>query len=87
MRMSSITKYLNGLDVASQLDFARRCGTSVGYLRKAASIGQKIGEGLCIALERESQKAIRCEELRPDVDWAYLRNGGGEAELAERKVA
>jgi DNA-binding transcriptional regulator YdaS (Cro superfamily) len=28
----------------------------------------------CPVIERETGGAVRCEELRPDVDWAYLRN-------------
>lgn len=27
----------------------------------------------CPAIERASNRAVTCEELRPDVDWAYLR--------------
>lgn len=54
--------------------FADACGTSEGYLRKAISIHQQIGSDLCIKIERESGGAVKCEELRPDVDWAYLRN-------------
>ena len=27
----------------------------------------------CIEIERATDGAVRCEELRPDVDWAYLR--------------
>lgn len=27
----------------------------------------------CPALERAGKSAVRCEEMRPDVDWAYLR--------------
>lgn len=65
--------YLNGLPTSEQQDFARRSGTTIGYLRKATSKGQRIGEGLVINLERESGGAVRCEQLRPDVDWAYLR--------------
>lgn len=30
----------------------------------------------CPAIEKATQGAVRCEDLRPDVDWAYLR---GEA--------
>lgn len=29
----------------------------------------------CIDIEKATNGAVRCEELRPDVDWAYLRNG------------
>lgn len=54
--------------------FCDRCGTSEGYLRKAVSAGQKLGESLCINIERESRRAVTCEELRPDVDWAYIRS-------------
>lgn len=27
----------------------------------------------CPAIERATNRAVRCEELRPDVDWGYLR--------------
>jgi len=27
----------------------------------------------CIDIDRATQGAVRCEDLRPDVDWAYLR--------------
>ena len=51
-----------------------RCNTSEAYLRKAISKGQRLGESLCIKVDRESGGAVRCEDLRPDVDWAYLRD-------------
>lgn len=71
--MHPILQYLNGLPVPEQADFAQRCGTSLGYLRKAGSTRQRMGENLCINIERESSRAVVCEVLRPDVDWAYLR--------------
>lgn len=27
----------------------------------------------CIEIERATGSQVRCEDLRPDVDWAYLR--------------
>ncbi|WP_417252763.1 helix-turn-helix domain-containing protein [Castellaniella sp.] len=27
----------------------------------------------CPSIERATQGAVRCEDLRPDVDWGYLR--------------
>lgn len=27
----------------------------------------------CPSIERVTNGAVRCEDLRPDVDWAYLR--------------
>ncbi len=28
----------------------------------------------CPAIERFTDGAVRCEEMRPDIDWAVLRN-------------
>lgn len=77
--MDTLKTYLNSLAPPEQQGFASRCGTSLGYLRKAISTGQRIGESLCINIERESAGAVTCEELRPDVDWAYLRGSGAAA--------
>jgi DNA-binding transcriptional regulator YdaS (Cro superfamily) len=71
--METLLSYLNALSRDEQAAFSSRCKTTVGYLRKAISIKQRIGSDLCILLERESCGNIRCEDIRPDVDWAYLR--------------
>lgn len=72
--MDKLLAYLNSLSTQAQRDFATRCGTSVGYLRKAVSTGQQLGESLCINIDRESAGHVRCEDLAPSVDWAHLRN-------------
>lgn len=72
--MEKLREYLNGLSTEEQVAFVRRCETSVSYLRKAISADQKLGPNLAIAIERESNGAISCEDLRPDVDWQFLRN-------------
>lgn len=72
-RMENLRLFLNSLSTDEQAAFALRCETSVGYLRKAISIGQPISEKTVIAIERETHGRIRCEELRPDVDWHVLR--------------
>lgn len=71
--MQTLLDYLNRLGKPDRASFVERCGTSEGYLRKAISKGQQLGEKLCIAIDRESSRAVTCEELRPDVDWGYLR--------------
>lgn len=38
----------------------------------------------CPAIERATLGIVRCEDLRPDVDWAYLR---GTDCATEQKVA
>nr|WP_254699914.1 YdaS family helix-turn-helix protein [Trinickia violacea] len=62
------------MDADTQRCFAERCGTTIGYLRKALSAGQRLGESLCINIDRESRGAVCCEDLRDDVDWAHLRD-------------
>ena len=71
--MEKLIAYLNSLSVVEQEAFATRCRTTVGYLRKAASIGQKFGDGLCLRIAVESSGAVAPEDLRQDVDWQYLR--------------
>jgi len=73
--MKNLQAYLNTLTPDNQVAFAQRCGTSRGYLRKAISINQQLGESICINIERESGGVIRCESLRPDVDWLFIRGG------------
>lgn len=82
-RMEALLRYLNGLSFADRADFCDRCGTSEGYLRKAVSRRQRLGEGLCISLDRESSGVVTCEQLRPDVDWAYLRGAVAVAPAQE----
>lgn len=36
----------------------------------------------CPDIERATGGAVRCEEMRPDVDWAFLRNPEGVARSA-----
>jgi DNA-binding transcriptional regulator YdaS (Cro superfamily) len=72
--MKALLDYLNNLSPAEQKAFAKRCKTSIGYLRKAASLKQGIGPSICIAIERETSGKVRCEQVRPDVDWAYIRD-------------
>ena len=71
--MKPLLEYLNSLSTADQVVFATACGTTVGYLRKAVSAGQRISAETCINIERESCGVVMCETLRPDVDWGVVR--------------
>jgi DNA-binding transcriptional regulator YdaS (Cro superfamily) len=72
--MHPLLEFLNALSPEDRDGFASRCGTTVGYLRKAVSTRQQLREALCINIERESLGRVRCEQLRPTgVDWAFLR--------------
>jgi DNA-binding transcriptional regulator YdaS (Cro superfamily) len=72
----TLLELLESKSPAEQKAFAKACGSkSVLYLFHVARGHKKqVGESLAINIERESAGKIRCEDLRPDVDWAYLRN-------------
>lgn len=64
--------FFMAMDVDRREEFASRCGTSRQHLTNIA-YGKPCGERLAVEIDRESLGVVRCESLRPDVDWAYLR--------------
>lgn len=85
--MERLLVYLNSLAPAEREAFAGRCNTTVGYLRKACSKGQKLGETLCIRLAYESGGVVSCEDLRPDVDWQAIRRAVKSADALSHASA
>lgn len=82
----SLNDYLKGLARQSEgacEEFAKKCGTTIGQLRHVARGHRRAGESLAINVERESGGVIKCEDLRPDVDWAFLRG----TNQADKKAA
>lgn len=65
--------YMHQLDGTGQETFAKNVSTTVGHLRNIYLGLRQAGESLAISIDRETSGAVTCEELRPDVDWAYLR--------------
>lgn len=80
--MLILRQFLNSLPSDQQSAFAIRCGTSLGYLRKALSIRQKISAETCILIEEHSQGQVCCEALRPDINWAVIRGHCPEQQAA-----
>ena len=67
--------FLKSLTRADRESFAQRCDTTVEYLFQIGYGRRTPKVGLVVAVERESTAKVRCEDLLPDVDWAYLRKG------------
>lgn len=54
-------------------DFARAINVSDALLYQWLNEIRPIAAQHCPSIERATNGAVRCEVLRPDVDWAYLR--------------
>lgn len=64
--MQKLLDYLNSLSKVERDVFASRCKTSVGYLRKAISTGQRLGAELSCLIEQESGFAVTRKDLHPE---------------------
>ena len=74
-----LLEYIKALDSNEEReDFATRCETTLAQLKQGAYFNRRAGESLAINIDRESGGVVSCEELRPDVDWAYIRNSSIE---------
>ena len=76
----NIKSFLDSIPPDEREAFAVRCGTSIGHLRNISYGYRSCAESLAINIERETHGAVRVEELRPDVDWQYIR--GTEPQVA-----
>lgn len=65
--MDTLRSYLATMPPAEQADYAKRAGTTIGYLRKAMSKGQRFDGGLVRQLHMESGGVVSLTELRPDI--------------------
>ncbi|WP_430233289.1 transcriptional regulator [Nitrosomonas communis] len=69
----TLLDFINSISVEDQKQFALKCGTTIGYMRKAISKGQLFNAKVCIEIEKNSNGAVTCEEMRSDIDWSFLR--------------
>lgn len=65
--METLRAYLKTLVPLEQAEFARRAGTTIGYLRKALSAGQRFDGALVRQLHLESAGSVSLTDLRPDI--------------------
>jgi len=72
--MDTFHTYFKGLTKAERDAFAAKVGTSAAYLWQIAYKQRRCAESLAIEIEKASNRAVNVEDLRPDVDWAYVRS-------------
>lgn len=70
----NLREYLKSISSEQAETLAKTCGTTLGYLRQVAYGNRRVRESLAIKLEKETGRAVQCEDLRPDVDWSVIRN-------------
>lgn len=54
-------------------EFAKEIGAHHVLVSQWVSGVRRVPAERCPGIERATDGAVRCEDLRPDVDWAYLR--------------
>lgn len=67
--MKELIEYLNSLPQAERQPFAVSCGTTEGYMRKAASVGDVLNATVCTAIERITCGKVNRQMLRPTDYW------------------
>lgn len=77
--------YTSSIEPASRL--AERLGFSPVLLSQWGTGKRQVPAEHCPAIERETNGAVRCEDLRPDVDWAVLRGTTTEPAPTEQAAA
>lgn len=65
--MDTLRAYLATLTPIEQSDYAHRCGTTIGYLRKALCTRPRLDGALARLLDEESAGAVSRSDLRPDI--------------------
>ena len=62
--------------VGSQGELAKLVGVSKAAMSQAVRDAKRqIPAHWCPAIEKATARQVRCEQLRPDVDWNYVRMG------------
>jgi DNA-binding transcriptional regulator YdaS (Cro superfamily) len=59
--------------VGGQAALARALGVKPPTVNQWTKAERPVPAERCPAIERATSGRVRCEDLRPDVDWAYLR--------------
>lgn len=66
------------LQTNTQVALARSLGVTPGAVNQWVSGATTIRVERCIQIEKATHGQVKCEDLRPDVDWAYIRGTNSE---------
>jgi DNA-binding transcriptional regulator YdaS (Cro superfamily) len=73
-----LLSYLKSLPKEAREPFAKRCGTSLGFLKLIAYGAKPCSPELAVAIDRESHGQVAYRELCPEpkIDWSYIEMKG-----------
>jgi len=71
--MNPFRTYFKALTKEERKALADAVGTSVAYLWQIAYEQRRCNESMAIKIDKATSRAISVEQLRSDVDWAYIR--------------
>ncbi len=80
---TQLKQFLKPLTKAERIAFAEKCGTTLGNLNQIIYSKTTCGAALAIAIDRESNGSVRCDDLCPSADYEYVRKQNEE--LKEKK--
>tara|TARA_R110002124_G_scaffold282571_2_gene457837 strand:+ start:1143 stop:1376 length:234 start_codon:yes stop_codon:yes gene_type:complete len=69
----NLLEYIKPMKAGEVEAFASKCCSTPGQIRQVA-YGRRASAELAIRIDKASCGAVRCEDIRPDIDWSYLRN-------------
>lgn len=75
--------FLETLSLVERTKFAKRVKSTAGHLRNVSYGYRPCAEALAIEIEKATDRKVTCEEMRPDVDWGYLRSSAKPATRAQ----
>lgn len=79
----NLTEYLIKEHI-TQSALGEMLGVSQGAIGQWKLDGRRIPAEHCPTIERITNRQVTCEELRPDIDWAYLRSTKSKVATASK---
>ena len=69
-----LLNYVDSIGRGAYTLISKNIGVPVSVIYMWAHGKRNVPIKHCVSIEQETNGAVTCEELRPDFDWAYLRN-------------
>lgn len=78
-----LNTYLEGVGRGAAARFAAQIGVPAPLVSLWRTGARPVPAERCPSIERATGGAVRCEDLRPDVDWDYLRATGDFEDITD----